>query len=344
MKLLINAHYLNRKVSGLARYARQITGVLNYGRDVILLPNNSDYSKFMRTKLLRYMYLIFLENIAVVFLKFFRRPCVHISPAFSAPFVDMRGTSAVVVHDLAFNEEPRYYLFREKLFFKINMFFLKLSSSAIVVPSIFVGQSIVNTYNIDSSRIQVISPYSEFGLADTDQSAEKQRYFLLVSNNHPRKNLQNTIDGFLKSAAPKQGHKLLVVGNFEVAPRYDSDLVMIKEGVSDLELKTLYKNASAALLFSFSEGYGYPVVEAASLGTPSITSEVTSLAEFVFGRAPEKAHTVEEIEQKITKFILCPDYAEQLLGDVQIINERYSREKFANKWHLLIKQLNDNVR
>ena len=51
------------------------------------------------------------------------------------------------------------------------------------------------------------------------------------------------------------------------------------EGLGDLEIDALYRAADAAAYISLSEGFGMPVLEAMSRGTPVVASSTTSIPE-----------------------------------------------------------------
>ena len=57
------------------------------------------------------------------------------------------------------------------------------------------------------------------------------------------------------------------------------DQVIIAGNVSDTELATLYQHAEVLCMPSIFEGFGLPIAEAMSYGTPVITSNVSSMPE-----------------------------------------------------------------
>jgi glycosyltransferase involved in cell wall biosynthesis len=61
--------------------------------------------------------------------------------------------------------------------------------------------------------------------------------------------------------------------------------VIEARGVSDQGLLRLLANARGLLMPSFAEGYGLPVVEALSVGTPVIASDIPVFREITQGRA-----------------------------------------------------------
>ena len=56
-------------------------------------------------------------------------------------------------------------------------------------------------------------------------------------------------------------------------------------GLATAHLRRLLANADALLMPSFAEGYGLPVVEALSLGTPAIVSDIPVFREIAQERA-----------------------------------------------------------
>lgn len=64
-----------------------------------------------------------------------------------------------------------------------------------------------------------------------------------------------------------------------------ADRVILLDYVEEASLPALYSHALACVYPSLFEGFGFPVVEAMSCGTPVLTSNRTSLAEIGEGAA-----------------------------------------------------------
>ncbi len=259
-----------------------------------------------------------------------------------------------MVHDLAFFDFPDCYGDLEKFYYRVNLWIIRSFRHEVVVPSEFVKADLVSRVGINRERINVISPYSNFdGCSEGFErsgscSVSNGKYFLSVSNAHPRKNIEDTVAAFINSKLPSSGYSLVLVGSFErdleekIAERSD---VVIRKNVSNQELLGLYSGAEALLLFSFSEGFGYPVVEAAAFGVPSLTSEVTSLAEFLpAGTPPDPALSVQKITNRLNRFLNDEAYRDNAILQAKEIALSYSMVKFNDNWKELIERAGKRVR
>jgi glycosyltransferase involved in cell wall biosynthesis len=116
---------------------------------------------------------------------------------------------------------------------------------------------------------------AEFASAEVREPEAPHAYFLSVGNLEPRKNLPRLIQAYgLLDAAVREEFPLLLVGQQAAAFRSERSLngampsgVEFLGRVSDADLATLYRGATAYVSVSRAEGFGIPVVEAASAGT-----------------------------------------------------------------------------
>jgi len=114
------------------------------------------------------------------------------------------------------------------------------------------------------------------------------KYFLYVGNNRPHKNLHGMLEAFSRfRAKDKQNYKFVIAGSMmdrfgsveQYAVKYGLQGSIVQLTPNEIELKALYLGARALFYCSFSEGFGLPIVEAMSLGTPVITSSISSMGE-----------------------------------------------------------------
>jgi len=123
----------------------------------------------------------------------------------------------------------------------------------------------------------------------------REDFLLMVTSSAPHKNAAGAIAGYAQYArlAGNSPAPVKIVG---LSREVDSYKPLLKElGITGLvsfmpflaedELRTLYRTARAAIIPSFAEGFGIPLLEAMATGTPVLTSNVTSLPE-VGGEAP----------------------------------------------------------
>lgn len=122
----------------------------------------------------------------------------------------------------------------------------------------------------------------------------KDRYILAVGTLEPRKNLRLVLDAYqaLHHQIANPPH-LVVVGakgwmihdiEAEVRRLRIDTHTTLMGFVTDSQLRTLYAHAEMLVYPSLYEGFGFPVLEAMSIGCPVITSNVSSL--------PEVAHNI----------------------------------------------------
>ncbi|MBY0338980.1 MAG: glycosyltransferase [Acetobacteraceae bacterium] len=130
------------------------------------------------------------------------------------------------------------------------------------------------------------------------------RIFLLICNpGDARKNLLNSIEGFLLGAGPTDLFivKLLVPNEgdylvrgipdrfvqryFGPAAKYDPRVVFIFDYVSDEQMKALYSIADFYLSVPHCEGSNLPLLEAMACGTVPVSNRNTAMLDYVDGSA-----------------------------------------------------------
>ncbi|HKI60086.1 MAG TPA: glycosyltransferase family 1 protein [Mariprofundaceae bacterium] len=126
-----------------------------------------------------------------------------------------------------------------------------------------------------------------FSPSASEQEESTSDTFLCVGNGMPHKNVElllKAIEGTtlkLKCVGVSEQAEQRIVGS---CPEV-RDQVEFLRGVDDAELIKLYRDATALLLPSFEEGYGFPPLEAMACGTPAIVSDIPVLRESTGGKA-----------------------------------------------------------
>ncbi len=131
---------------------------------------------------------------------------------------------------------------------------------------------------------------------EPDPSLEATDYFVVVNTIEPRKNHRLLLNVWRELA--RQGisaPKLVLIGKRGWGFRQVTDpiqkdptlrsLVIEAAGLSDAGLQTLLAGANALLAPSFAEGYGLPIVEALTIGTPVVASDIPVFREVSQQRA-----------------------------------------------------------
>lgn len=213
----------------------------------------------------------------------------------------------LTVHDLSFELFPEFST-RKQYFWHKAVRPKKQCERAelIITPSENTKRDLVNYYKINPEKIKVIYP----GIKKADKIAASlpagaprndnptdirkkynlpDKFILFLGTIEPRKNIIGLIEAFenLRTKYPIMDH-LVIAG----APGWKNEGIFARAKISKYSDKIHFinfvapedKNAlyAAANLFvypSFYEGFGFPVLEAMSIGTPVITSNRSSLPE-----------------------------------------------------------------
>lgn len=118
--------------------------------------------------------------------------------------------------------------------------------------------------------------------ADEDRELAAQPYFVMLATIEPRKNHQMILNVWreMGPSAPKlvlvgaNGWENETVVNLLTRAPALRRSVRHVSGLSRRAMRKLVANARALLMPSFAEGYGLPVVEALSLGVPTLASDI----------------------------------------------------------------------
>ncbi len=215
-------------------------------------------------------------------------------PSPAAPF--FIKNKIVTIHDCAYDRFPEFANLASKLYFKAMFYAAKHYSKGVITVSEFAKKELVGLYGFRTTQVYAIPlalPESP-AIADAAQeevlkkfNAKKRRYFFYIGDTRPRKNILGLLCAFALFPR-RENYKLVLAGKIEkrfldVADEakklHVADSIVQTGFVSDEEKVALYKNAVALIFPSYYEGFGLPVLEAQSFGTPVITSEISSLPE-----------------------------------------------------------------
>jgi len=115
------------------------------------------------------------------------------------------------------------------------------------------------------------------------------RYWLYVGDVNPRKNLERVVRVLAGMEARKA---LVVVGpdsrrarDLQRYARERSVEVLLRSGLTDVQVTSTYRNALGVIYVSLVEGFGFPLVEGLAVGVPVIASNTSSLMELGGGAA-----------------------------------------------------------
>jgi len=178
-------------------------------------------------------------------------------------------------------------------------------SDKIISVSQATKDELMEYYHVPDEKIRVIheAPGDHFrpvtddavGRRCLEQYGLTSPYILALGGPHPRKNLKGLIRAYSVARAQLKFDHLLVFfgGTADLAELYREDIERERlEGqvrfvfpVPDEDLPVIYATADLFVYPSLYEGFGIPIVEAMSCGTPVITSNISSMPEVAGGAA-----------------------------------------------------------
>ena len=223
----------------------------------------------------------------------------YIAPIWGLPkYTKMLNT----IHDISWKFVPQYIKFLDKLLLNILIPISIQKSDAIITVSKHSKYAIQHIFKTNSDKIYSIynGGYIETiptVISNSQQVKEalKEEYIIYLGSFQPRKNIPTALKAFAKylELNPESKLKFVIAGG--KGYNYDNEIdktilaynlqekVILLGFVTDEEKILLLKQAKAFIYLSLYEGFGIPIIEAMSLNTPVITSNLSCLPEVVGG-------------------------------------------------------------
>lgn len=210
---------------------------------------------------------------------------VFFSPGYNAPFIGL-SRYVFVVHDLNHIDMNSNSSALKRLYYRLVLKRACQQALGLLTVSEFSARRISAWAGVSRDRIHVVgNGVSAAFTSDGDSHDEGCDYFLVVGNRKDHKNEARVIEAFAEVLGSRNDLRLVFTGkpskNLQtVIDRHAmGDFVRFTGLLSDADLAKHYRGAVGLVFPSLYEGFGLPVVEAMSCGTPVITSTTTSLPE-----------------------------------------------------------------
>ncbi|MDD8015709.1 MAG: glycosyltransferase family 1 protein [Acidobacteriota bacterium] len=221
------------------------------------------------------------------------------SPVSLSPLVILRRLKKIVtVHDLAFKLFPETASRKSLLWWNSAWPLCLKNVDHIVADSQNTKRDLRTFYNVDENKVSVVYPYSSISAASVADDTLAllrskynlpDRFLLFVGAPHKRKNIDSLIQGFhIFKHATALPHKLVLVGPkgwaleslvAQIKRLRLEDDVLITGFVTDGDMAIFYRAAELLIYPSFYEGFGYPPLEAMTMGAPVLMARTSSLPE-----------------------------------------------------------------
>lgn len=260
-----------------------------------------------------------------------------------------KGTKHILtIHDISFLLFPEHLTAKQRLWHRLVQPKKQCENAAhIITPSENTKRDLVSHLNIAPEKISVIYPGYTVK-TDTAQNTQQKYnltnpYILFLGTTEPRKNIPALIRGYEAAFAElpipydlviagatgwKQEELLATINSSPLRER----IKML--GYIDPNDKTaLIKQAAVFVYPSWYEGFGFPVLEALTAGTPVITSNRSSLLEvgedacyFV------QPHNALEIKHGLLTTLNNPIYRAEKIKKGLAQAQKFSWKQAAEQW------------
>lgn len=312
----------------------------NAAEELVARASNAEIKFFPFHRYKHYLPLAFSHLLVAAALEKEKLDIFH-SPAYVLPLA-YKGRAVVTVHDLAIYKHPEWFpkkfFIGQKFSTKILVPESLKKAEKIIAVSGHTKKDIIEIFVVNPGKIEVIyegvetedpSPEKETvcGLENKicfDDMKEKygleEEYVLFLGTVEPRKNIVALVRAFAALAERNKeiGEKYQLVLAGAKGWKYKdvfSEIEKAKKKIGEVNLikylgyipagdkVALIKHSSCFVFPSLYEGFGLPVLEALSLGVPTITSNVSSLPEVAGGAAitvdPRKTEDLSAALEKV---------------------------------------------
>ena len=281
-------------------------------------------------------------------------------------FIALSGNckSVLTIHDLSFLRYPEFFSLRKNFWHQmINVKSLVKKFDQLVAVSENTKRDIIELGGVNPDKIKVI--YSAVGEQikdlkdDNSKLAEIKRkyqlpdkFILHLGTIEPRKNIANLIYAYellQKKSVQFANYELIIVGVngwkskeiFKVRQKSNfKNKIKFIGYVDSINKVYLYRLASVFVYPSFYEGFGFPPLEAMTLGVPVITSFNSSLPEVTAGAAlmidPEN---ISQIAKCLEEVLTDQELREELIKKGLARARQFDWEKSAKEYLKIFYQL-----
>jgi glycosyltransferase involved in cell wall biosynthesis len=194
----------------------------------------------------------------------------------------------VVIHDVTIFRHPEAFSRGYRALHKLLGFVLTRRARVATVSE-FSRRELGAVFRVPSEGIAVIhNAPDHFAATAPDPSIvarlglAERGFFVLVGTLKPNKNVDFAVRAFRESALP--GQKLVIVGGihghvFKGGGIAEADDLIFAGRLSDAEIAGLERRASAFLFPSLYEGFGIPPLEAMTQGCPVLAADIPAVRE-----------------------------------------------------------------
>ena len=323
--ITINGRFLSQPITGVQRYAYEVlnaidsllsTGQIESIPVTVLAPKNANIVPSWKSLCLRRLGNFTGQLWEQIDLAIHARGTLLFTPCGGAPLLHDRHV--ITIHDAGPFSTPHAYSATYRAYYKVLQRLLAKRAAHILTVSEFSKGELVRVLRVPETKISSIWLSGEHILrVNRDDSVIERnhlspgKYVLGVGSRNPNKNLTGLVQAF--AYLENEGVTLAIAGGSNAAvfgkTKGSGGAVRELGFVSDEELRSLYENAACFVFPSIYEGFGFPPLEALSLGTPVVVARAASMPE-IFGDSVLYCdpHSPQDIAEQVRRAInnVCP--------------------------------------
>ncbi len=280
-RIAVNARFRYRAMSGVERYARQITEIL--GQKIRLLAPQCSLQGVLGHLWEQFALPLLLHPQEILW-----------SPANTGPLVVSR--QVLTLHDISFLEHPDWYSRSFTVWYRWMIPRLVGRTRALITDSSFSKERIRAAFHVNEEKIHVVPCGVDAGVFFPRDADEIDRvrarfhlarpYMLTVGSPSRRKNIAHLMKIWSRQEEDHRGIELVVVGSSNPRLRSVPQFAWPEnfhwlQGVNDCDLAALYSGAQAAIFPSQAEGFGLPLLEAMACRTPVLAADSGAYPEVI---------------------------------------------------------------
>jgi len=304
-------------------------------------------SRYFRNIFFRFL----LEQIYIPYLTRKHHIDVLHSLHYSFPLLPLRAKKIVTIHDMSFIKFPELHKKLKTIYFNFFIKILPKMADRIITISRSTLNDFILLAGASKDNISVVHLgrpewHDTIFRPDAVESTLRRlginhEYLLYVGMIEPRKNIANIIHAFHRLNQSRADLQLVIAGPkgwhykpvFKLIDRLGlRERICLPDYITIDEKAILMKHAKIFLYPSLYEGFGLPVLEAMSLGVPTITSNVSSMPEIAEDTAilihPE---SVDELYEGIIKLINNKQLYNTLKETSVLQSSKFTWEKTATQ-------------
>lgn len=236
----------------------------------------------------------------------------HATWNYGIPFL-FRGNSVLTINDVIPLMWPRYFCGRNIINlpeYLVSLLISFIKADKIIAISKTTANDALKIFPPIKKKMVVIHDGLDLPSWNKKSRRHKKAYLVYFGGVDKRKNITGLIEAYHQSKA-KETHDLVIIGRHSdqfsdiIHKLQLEDKVRLVGYVSEEEKYQWLSGAVALVYPSFYEGFGIPPLEAMSVGTPVVTSSVSSIPEIVGDAAllinPSNITEMAEAIDRITK-------------------------------------------